>query len=631
MSKIVRVVPPLPSTERGVFCQVASDGPGERVLYCAGSNVVWRSVAPLLEDQAAEKIEDIFCWKQHVKQTTCVAISPNGNWVVSGDVTGAIRIWGSRGDNLMKAEYKLWDGVVKDVSFSGDSTRIVAAGDGKETKAVALIMDTGARTGHVGGHTKQVNSISFRSQRPFRIITGSEDMGVACHEGPPFALKTVHNVHTNFVNCVRYSPDGEWAVSVGSDSKACLYKGKESELVGEFQKPAGIAGTLWAMAWAPDSVRFVTAGGDKNLRIWCREAMAQIEEAKVGRAALQDMQMGVTWQSTNRIISVCLDGRLLFWDDKLNLLATVDGTQGPLTCVTCEMQSGVMVRGGTAGSIAVTLPGQTDKQIHIGKTVSHVITRSASVGLPAEVWAISVDGCIRRFSVESGELVGEPIELKEAAIGADWLDSSQTYLLVMSTKGNLHAVIASGIAWTKLQATPRAPTALGVLAGDTGRVVIGVDKPDGSVGGVESSQFDMHLMTAEDSGPDTVAEQAVLSGHKSEVSVACFHPNGDLLASADAGKNIFVWKLENNTAVLQISNWCLHTARITSLDWMPGGRRLVSGSLDRHVIVWDVDAPSEKLKVLEAHKGGVTSVAACNEKTFASVGYDGFTLIHELA
>jgi len=631
MSQILRAVAPLPSTERGAFCHISSDSPGERVLYCAGNNVIWRSVAPLLEGQAAEKLEDIFCWKQHVKQTTCVAMSPNGNWVVSGDVTGAIRIWGSRGDHLMKAEYKLWDGAVKDVSFSADSTRIVAAGDGKETRAVAMIMDTGARTGAISGHTKQINSISFRSQRPFRVISGGEDFLVAFHEGPPFAYKRSHTSHTNFVNCVRYSPDGEWAVSVGSDSKACLYSGKESDLVGEFEKPPGIAGTLWAMAWAPDSVRFVTAGGDKKIRIWSRETMGQTHEAQVGKAALPDMQVGVTWQSTNRIISVCLDGRLLFWDDSLNPLATVDGTQGPLTCVACEPQSGMMVRGGTAGSIAVTLPDQTDKQIHIGKTVSHLVTRSAAVNLPAEAWVIAVDGCIRRFNMESGELVGEPIELKEAAIGAAWLDSEQTHLLVMSTKGNLHAVIASGVAWTKEKAIPRPPTALGVLAGDTGRVVVGLEKPDGVVGGVESSQFDMHMFSVQDVSPDKMTEQVVLSGHINEVSAVRFHPNGDLLASADAGKNIFIWKLENNTAVLQINNWLQHTARVTSLDWMPGGRRLVSGSLDRHVFVWDVDAPSAIVKVLEAHKGGVSSVAALTEKTYASVGFDGFTLVHELA
>jgi len=39
-----------------------------------------------------------------------------------------------------------------------------------------------------------------------------------------------------------------------------------------------------------------------------------------------------------------------------------------------------------------------------------------------------------------------------------------------------------------------------------------------------------------------------------------------------------------------------------------------------------ISCPS--LQVKEAHKGGVTSVAACGESSFASVGHDGFVLVH---
>lgn len=72
----------------------------------------------------------------HVKNTTCAAMSPNGQWVVSGrvlldflvfhqvwlnvyhvwrvqhpagDVTGAVRLWGAKGEHAQKNEYKLWE------------------------------------------------------------------------------------------------------------------------------------------------------------------------------------------------------------------------------------------------------------------------------------------------------------------------------------------------------------------------------------------------------------------------------------------------------------------------------------------------------------------------------------------
>merc|ERR1712039_649116 len=82
----------------------------------------------------------------------------------------------------------------------------------------------------------------------------------------------------------------------------------------------------------------------------------------------------------------------------------------------------------------------------------------------------------------------------------------------------------------------------------------------------------------------------------------------------------------------KIAEMGLHTARIASLDWLPGGKHLISGSLDCKVIAWDLQDPTKpKGKSIDGvNGGGVTSVAACNEKSFASVGFDGFMTVHEL-
>lgn len=52
--------------------------------------------------------------------------------------------------------------------------------------------------------------------------------------GPPFKLDHSNNtVHTNFVNCVRYAPDGSRIVSVGSDKKIQVYNGANGEPVSD--------------------------------------------------------------------------------------------------------------------------------------------------------------------------------------------------------------------------------------------------------------------------------------------------------------------------------------------------------------------------------------------------------------
>ena len=154
MAQTLRVIPPLPTTERGTSCSITCDKAGslssdenqilavenqlefwlilcarlagELLLYCSGSNVIWRPVSAMAA--GTEKPEEVFCWRGgllcrtsvmlgafrarrsgHVKNTTCAAMSPNGQWVASGDVTGAVRVWGAKGDHAQKNEYRLWD------------------------------------------------------------------------------------------------------------------------------------------------------------------------------------------------------------------------------------------------------------------------------------------------------------------------------------------------------------------------------------------------------------------------------------------------------------------------------------------------------------------------------------------
>jgi len=639
MAKLVRTIPPLPLTDRGSSCQFALDAPGERIIYCNGPNVIWRNVAPLLAGGAAETPEDIFVWDGHSKRTTCVAMSPNSQWLVSGDVSGAIRVWGAKGDHVLKNEYKLWDGTVKDVQWSGDSTRIVAAGDGKQMQACAMIWDTGSKTGEVSGHTKQVNSISFRSQRPFRVVTGGEDNLVAFHEGPPFKFARSHTTHSNFVNCVRFSLDGEFSFSAGADSKLCVYDGKSGELVKEFEKPAGITGSLWEAAWSPDSTLIVTAGGDKKLRVWNRDSGKQVCEVAVGTGILEDMQVGVAWPAANRIVSTCLDGRLLLWDvgadGAATLAVTIDGIAGPLACIACDAKSGTLAYGGADGTVCISPQGQPTRKARVGTKVHCIVGHSSTFGGPAEVWAASLDNCIRRISLETGEVIGTPAEIKEFVVGAGWLDAGEEKLVVATSKNAIHCVGASGIEWSKPGALPRKPTALATSPGTPCRCAIAIEKPDGSTGGVQSTQFDILLYNIADpaalDGTEArlCSEEIVLSEHRADVTAMRFSPSGEFLASCDAANKVYVWNLLADTPVV-LHSFANHTARVACLDWLPCGRRLVSGSLDQHVFVWNMDEPLKKVDIAAAHRGGVAGVTSCGAGAFASVGFDGFVRCRQL-
>ena len=58
-------------------------------------------------------------------------------------------------------------------------------------------MDTGTSVGDLIGIGKACNSISFKEQRPFKIVVGCEDKSASFFEGPPFKFKLSLTVISN--------------------------------------------------------------------------------------------------------------------------------------------------------------------------------------------------------------------------------------------------------------------------------------------------------------------------------------------------------------------------------------------------------------------------------------------------
>jgi WD40 repeat protein len=113
-----------------------------------------------------------------------------------------------------------------------------------------------------------INAVSIRQQRPYRAVTASDDCSIVFFTGVPFKSDKVRlfspsnsvlisrrseeyyaddsnlgvqviRTHTRFVQDVRYSPNGDHFVSVGSDGKMFLYDGKEGSTVGEVEASRG--------------------------------------------------------------------------------------------------------------------------------------------------------------------------------------------------------------------------------------------------------------------------------------------------------------------------------------------------------------------------------------------------------
>ena len=97
----------------------------------------------------------------------------------------------------------------------------------------------------------------------------------------------------------------------------------------------------------------------------------------------------------------------------------------------------------------------------------------------------------------------------------------------------------------------------------------------------------------------------LVGAHEDAVTSLALSADGKRLFSGSHDKTIKVWDLEAGKETLTLRG---HTDAVSSLALSADGKRLFSGSCDQTIKVWDLEAGKETL-TLRGHTGGVSSLA----------------------
>ncbi|KAK2980480.1 hypothetical protein RJ640_000719 [Escallonia rubra] len=123
----------VPSTERGRGILISGDPKSNSILYCNGRSVIIMNLDRPLE---------VSVYAEHAYQATVARFSPNSEWVASADVSGSVRIWGTRNEHVLKKEFRVLSGRIDDLQWSPDGLRIVASGEGKGKSFVRAFINS---------------------------------------------------------------------------------------------------------------------------------------------------------------------------------------------------------------------------------------------------------------------------------------------------------------------------------------------------------------------------------------------------------------------------------------------------------------------------------------------------------
>lgn len=521
---------------------------------------------------------------------TVARISPSGYYCASADAAGNVRIWDLVGEEqTLKLQLQALGGRVHDLAWDGESQRLIAVGEGREALGKAFLADTGASTGEIAGHSKPINAVAMRAQRPFRAVTVGDDTSVAFFTGVPYRYARTLSPHGRFVHDAVYLPDGSAFLTAGADGRIFVYNGTSGDIQGELRDgDTAHSGSVYALSAAPDSRHVVSCGADGRVKVWAVDgALVAAWTSDAERVAAQ--QMGVVWTDA-RIVSVSSTGDLNVFADALTL-----GTPSVLRGATRSVTSLAAVGGKPVGG---SLDGSVYTWAADGCT-AQCIDPAGAPGVVAvaaaqdDVAAAALDDKVHFVgSGASHELGGQP---RSVAYNGATYAAGERALDVIGGEATRKTAEQLGFEPTTVAASK----------------VIALGAADGRV----------HLCGAD--GTPT----AVLEGGRSAITALAFSPDGALLAAGESSGKIRVYDVAARE--VRLTQWVFHTARINAIAWSPDGQHAASASLyvdadsDTHIYVWSVERPLKHVSVKNAHAGGATGVVWLADGVLASAGADG--------
>ena len=517
----------------------------------------------------------------HSKRVTDVAVTEDGERVLTASDDGTIKLWDFQNGYEIRT-FHGHGGEITSLAITSDNKSVVSGSRDNTVKVWDL--DSGDELSSLEGHDDDVMDV---------VVTPDGKQAISCSLSGEIIfwnLETGMLVdkiigHKGIIYSLSMVPGGQYFVSGAEDKTVKVWDIHRRRKINVL---LGHEDSVWVVSVTQDGKYAVSASWDETIKIW---HLKKGEKIRTLRGHTDRIQALSITQDGKHIISMAFDNTLKVWSfdtgELLRSFTTISGSNS--VAVTPDGRFAI-----SASRDAEIWDLSRDQRTTISQGHSEPITSVAIVPNGTHAFTTSYDSTLKEWDLESGEVV-RTLEGHSAEVTSVKISEDGEYLITGGVNSVKYWKYKSG----KIHKTMEGP-------GDYFDAVALSKSGDTAVCASRTGIINIWDLKSSEKG-------LPLKGPPCDwIMAVAISPDSNFIVSGEWNGFLKLWDIHNKEFINQ---FCGHDDRVTSVSFTHDSKQVISSSADGTIKLWSIPL-WERLLTIEGHKNIVRSAVITSDQCY---------------